>query len=655
MQANTNAARFIRHQRRSRTRRLRYPVAILCLSISTALSAGALPPSAKVLYRIIPLSAEAHSYADINAKGQVALTEVVAIGVTRARLYDGVRVRDLGTLVGNNGAIYTSARALNDRGQVTGTSFLEPMGAGYYAYRWSESTGMVNLNPPGMYYSEGRAINNLGIVAGDARFSADGPDQGFRWIPGLGMRGLGTLNSRARVTAMNDSGVVVGFSNIPAPLDYNYFVPTRWTLGPAPQPLLLNQFPWSRAADINAAGHIVGNGAFAPSQSSSRAAFFWTSATGTIDLKVPGDAWALKMNDKDMVVGESEVGPGKVIAFVWTPKGGPRLLGTPGVDDSSARDVNKHGQVVGRFNARAFVWTRAGGLVDLNTRLRDAPDGFELDEALAVSDNGSIVASTTTRALVLLVPGDCRKGPPVIGPIKTQGVARPGALLTFAAGFKDSDLRDAHTASWSWGDGNTSAGSVASARGSGGVSGQHTYSTPGVYKVRLTVSDSGGERSVAQSTVVVGESGIVLAGDGRFLSPRGASRLASHDAGIARFSFHSAGDASHGGGKAAIRFSAPGIEFDSGGYDALAHDPAGVRYEGSGVLNGRHGYRFALSVVRDGATADASRIHVRITHRDAVTGAEVLDYDNAAGDAGAAAGTPGAPLIAGSRVSLGAH
>ena len=78
-----------------------------------------------------------------------------------------------------------------------------------------------------------------------------------------------------------------------------------------------------------------------------------------------------------------------------------------------------------------------------------------------------------------------------------------------------------------------------------------------------------------------------------------------------------------------------------------------MRYEGSGWLNGRPGYRFALSVVRDGPAADASRIHVRITHRDAVTGADVLDYDNALGDAGAAAGAPGAPLIAGSKVSLG--
>ena len=221
----------------------------------------------------------------------------------------------------------------------------------------------------------------------------------------------------------------------------------------------------------------------------------------------------------------------RFVAFVWTPKDGPRLLGTAGVDQSTARDVNKHGQVVGGFNSRAFVWTRAGGLVDLNTRLKDAPDGFELDEAYAISDNGSIVAGIATGGLVLLVPGACTKAPPVIGNIKRSGAARPGALLTFTAGFRDSDLRDAHTASWSWGDGDAGAGNVASVQGRGAVSGQHAYRAPGVYKVRLTVSDSGGERSVAQSTVVVGASGVVLAGDGRFLSARGASRHAPHDAG----------------------------------------------------------------------------------------------------------------------------
>lgn len=76
-------------------------------------------------------------------------------------------------------------------------------------------------------------------------------------------------------------------------------------------------------------------------------------------------------------------------------------------------------------------------------------------------------------------------------------------------------------------------------------------------------------------------------------------------------------------------------------------------YEGGGVLNGRHGYRFVLSVARDAASVGAGRIHVQITHRDAITGADVIDYDNAVGDARAADGAPGVPLFAGSKLGLG--
>lgn len=385
MQANTDA-QSIRHKRCGRTGWLRYPVAILCLSISTGLTAGPLPPPANVVYRIIPLAASSSINVDINARGQVAFSDYVALHVFKAKLYDGVKVRHLGSLVGESNIIYSTAVALNDLGQVTGLSFLAPMGNGYHAYRWSPGSGMANLSPPGLVASEVVAINNLGLVAGNARTTSGGPDQAFRWVPGLGMRHLGALTEYSNVTAMNDFGVVAGYSDVSPPLGDSYTIPTRWTLAAQPQPLLSISSPWSSASDINAAGHIAGHRLLSPNQSNSRSAFIWTSRNGAIDLKVPGDAWAWKMNDKDMVVGESEVGSGKLIGFVWTPKGGPVLLGTSGVDDSGARDVNKHGQVVGRFNSRAFVWTRAAGRVDLNTRLRDAPDGFELEEALAVSD-----------------------------------------------------------------------------------------------------------------------------------------------------------------------------------------------------------------------------------------------------------------------------
>ena len=49
----------------------------------------------------------------------------------------------------------------------------------------------------------------------------------------------------------------------------------------------------------------------------------------------------------------------------------------------------------------AFLWTQADGMVDLNTRLRGAANGLILASAIAIADNGSIVANANT-GLVLL-------------------------------------------------------------------------------------------------------------------------------------------------------------------------------------------------------------------------------------------------------------
>jgi hypothetical protein len=56
-----------------------------------------------------------------------------------------------------------------------------------------------------------------------------------------------------------------------------------------------------------------------------------------------------------------------------------------------------------------------------------------------------------------------------------------------------------------------------------------------------------------------------------------------------------------------------------------------ARVEGTGLLNGRAGYRFALEAWDGGKQgAGPDRLHVRVTHADAATGVEAVDYDNAA-------------------------
>jgi probable HAF family extracellular repeat protein len=63
---------------------------------------------------------------------------------------------------------------------------------------------------------------------------------------------------------------------------------------------------------------------------------------------------------------------------------------------SRARGINARGEVVGYAGSshasRAFVWTRSAGMQDLNTLLTPAASGFVLTEAVAIDDQGRIVA-----------------------------------------------------------------------------------------------------------------------------------------------------------------------------------------------------------------------------------------------------------------------
>lgn len=74
--------------------------------------------------------------------------------------------------------------------------------------------------------------------------------------------------------------------------------------------------------------------------------------------------------------------------FLWTAAGGMIDLGTLGGSDSSAAAVTDGGQVVGSSDIagdadfHAFSWTAAGGMIDLGTL------GGSRSQALAANDAG---------------------------------------------------------------------------------------------------------------------------------------------------------------------------------------------------------------------------------------------------------------------------
>ncbi len=87
--------------------------------------------------------------------------------------------------------------------------------------------------------------------------------------------------------------------------------------------------------------------------------------------------------------------PNRSRAVLWQPGGlAIQDLGAlPGGADSRARDVNDRGEVVGRstsaMGSRAFIWTAASGMRDLNT-LVNVP-GLVMTDALSVNKRGDIL------------------------------------------------------------------------------------------------------------------------------------------------------------------------------------------------------------------------------------------------------------------------
>jgi probable HAF family extracellular repeat protein len=154
----------------------------------------------------------------------------------------------------------------------------------------------------------------------------------------------------------------------------------------------------SKAFAINNSGTIVGSSG----TEETTHAFNRSSSGGIRDLgTLPGDSEseAFGINERGDVVGYSN-GPSGMRAFLWSDKEGMKSLGTlPGGISSRALSINQQGVVVGSSQTsvgvthpvpRAFVWSPAGGMQDLNALIA-AGSGVFLMEAVGINARGQIL------------------------------------------------------------------------------------------------------------------------------------------------------------------------------------------------------------------------------------------------------------------------
>jgi probable HAF family extracellular repeat protein len=575
-------------------------------------------------YRVINLGAgEIASFPSINDRGQVAYTYADGLGGVRALFYDGTSIVEIDPL----GGTAAGAISLNNAGQVAGSTVIGGSSL-MRAYVWSRSSGAVDLGTLGGTSAGAVDINNRGEVAGSSN-SPNSVPHAFRWSAATGIEDLGILPGASpldftNATAISDSGLIAGWGTSASGNGHAF----AWTRRTGMIDLGTLGGSFSYAEDVNAEGHVVG---YASVPGNLWHAFIWNRYGRMRDLGTGGgqESFAVAISDKGQVAGFIDF-PDSRRGFSWTRAGGLIRFGTLGGLSSSARDVNDKGQVVGGSNTRggdlhAFVWTAREGMVDLNQRLRHAPAGLVLDSALAISDNGSIVA-TSNAGLVLLKPDCGCPGSHAVGPIGIPDMVAAGVPFDSTVSFAGADTAAKHNVTWSWGDGGGDhAGFARASNGSGNAIGSYTYKAPGIHTISARVTDLAGKSvTVTRDVIVYDKGGTTVRGSGWFVAPQGASGKARTGDGVARFALIAP---SATGATAELRFRVGTLNFSSQTLKQVAVQGQRRQFEGSGTLNGAGGYRFTVATTAGGAGQPA-RFALKIRHVDPVTRAEVVDYDN---------------------------
>jgi len=137
---------------------------------------------------------------------------------------------------------------------------------------------------------------------------------------------------------------------------------------------------------------------------------------------------ALAVNDAGTIVGwQSAPTGGSPHAAIFDGHGGFQDLGSFGLSDSWAEDINESGVIVGRafgddgngtFINKAYIYQN-GQMTDLMTLLDNGTGWTELFSASAISDNGIIVGAGVyngeIRGFVLTVPEPATAGILILG------------------------------------------------------------------------------------------------------------------------------------------------------------------------------------------------------------------------------------------------
>ncbi len=577
----------------------------------------------------------------INEAGQIAGYSYLPGNLSHhAFVWEGGVLTDLGTLGGSS----SYALTINEAGQVLGYSDL----AGDASYHAFVATPMVVNQPPvasagGPYTGdEGSAIALSGASASDP----DGDTLSYTWStysglcsfddasllnPSLTCSDNGSFTVTLEVsdgseTASSDAGVTVG--NV------------------APTAVFGNNAPVNEGEDIN----LSLTSPYDPSSADTAAGFQYAFDCGS-GYGAPGSANTATCSTADngvrTVRGKIQDKDG---GFTEYTAGVAVNNLEPNVTAASGAVTVEEGQTA--YNSGSYsdvpadtvgLSADAGSLVDngdgtwsWSFASSDGPAESTLVTLTAQDEDGG--SSHVSFDLVV------DNVAPALGAISVDNaLVTVGTTINASAAFTDPGTLDTHTAAWDWGDSTTSAGSISEAGGNGTASGSHSYGTPGVYTLRLIVTDKDGadsNESIFQYVVVSGLEAGFVTGGGWIDSPAGANAADPSLTGKASFGFVARNKKDPSMPDGNTEFKSGDLHFKSTSYASLVVAGASAQFTGEGTINGRGRYGFMLTVTDGRIAGGLDMFRIRI-----------WDMEN--GDAVVYDSQMGAPADAGATTPLG--
>jgi hypothetical protein len=220
---------------------------------------------------------------------------------------------------------------------------------------------------------------------------------------------------------------------------------------------------------------------------------------------------------------------------------------------------------------------------------------------------------------------------PQLKPLTFTAPATPlviNSTVNMSIGFVDDNLK---SAVWNWDDGSSSTGHIDFTNRR--ITGNRTYTTPGVYTPTVTVTDWCGQTT--QETylyvVIYDPNGGFVTGGGWINSPAGAYKADLALAGKANFGFvakYKKGS-SVPDGNTEFQFKTGNLNFNSTAYDDMRLVIAGAKanYKGVGTINGSGNYGFMVAAIDGQYNKGTGPDKFRIKIWDRSNG-DIVVYDN---------------------------